>query len=182
MRVPPPPPSTARGILLAAALVASPPASAASPTQGGYATVSLLVNLGPVPDRARLGVALEGGAQLFWHERPYYSEVANHVAPLGTVSAHVAWTRPVTSAQLVVLGGPMYPLVVADGGFVPLFGVQAGVGLGLATDGAAGLVLVGQLVGPYSEIRFDTVLWRTRLHAPRISAGLSLEACCAYLL
>jgi hypothetical protein len=178
--MPPPPTSTTRGILLAAALVVSPPAYAASPTAGGYGTVSLVVNLGPVPDRARLGVALEGGAQLFWHERPYYSDVANHLAPLATVSAHLAWTRPVTSAQVAVLGGAMYPLVVGDGGFIPLFGVQAGAGLGLATDGAAGLVLVGQLVGPYSEVRFDTVLWRKQLHAPRISAGFSLAACCGY--
>lgn len=175
--MPPPLSATFGGILLVAALVASPPVFAASPTPGGYGTVSLVVNLGPVPDRARFGFALEGGAQLFWHESPY-SEDGNHLAPLGTISVHVAWTRPVTSAQLVVLGGSMYPLTVAGEGFVPLFGVQVGAGLGVATDGAAGLAVVGQVVAPFSEVRLDTVLWRNRLHAPRMSAGLSIESCC----
>lgn len=164
------------GIPLVLAVVGSPSAHAAV-TVGAYITVGVAVNLGPVPDRARVGFALEGGAQLFW---PSFSDVGYHVGPLTTAAAHLAWTRPVTSAQLVVSAGPMYPLVVGSGGFIPLLGAQIGAGVGLATDGAAGPVFVAQVVAPFTELRFDTVLWRKELHAPRLSAGFSLENCCSY--
>lgn len=172
---------------IALLLLTTPPAQAApfdeAPRAGVNAGVSLVVNLGAPSDRAHLGVGLDLGRQWFWHDGPYYSDVPDHLAPLATVAVHATWSRPVTTAALTAMGGPMYPWHVGDGGFRPLVGAQVGAGLGLSTDGAAGLVLAGEVLAPWTDARLDVTRWRGAWHAPHLSAGLNLELnCCYYFL
>lgn len=155
---------------------------AASDRRGFNAGVSLVVNLGPAADRARFGVGLDVGRQWFWHEGPYRSDVPNHLAPLATVALHVLWTRPVTSASLTAMGGPLYPWQVGDGGFRPLLGAQVGGGLGLSTDGAAGPVLAAEVLGPWTDARLDVTRAAGAWRSPHLSLGLNAELnCCSVL-
>jgi hypothetical protein len=172
----------ATGLLLAAAVLAGPRAEAAG-NDGYVVGLALAVNLGPHPDRARVGVAIDAGWQRFWHETPwgYPGELPMRVGPIASATAQAGWTRPVAWAQVTAAGGALYPLVVADGGFIPAIGGQVGAGLGLATDGFAGPVLTGQILGPHLGARFDVGRWRGAWHAPRVSAGLEVEAnCCSW--
>jgi hypothetical protein len=144
--------------------------------------VSLIVALGPASDRSRLGVGLDVGRQWFWHEGPYYYDVDDHIAPLATVALNVAWTRPFVGAAVTALGGALYPWRVGDGGFQPLAGAQVGAGVGLSTDGSAGPVFAGEVLGPWSDVRFDVSRSQGAWHAPRLSLGLDAELnCCSYL-
>lgn len=154
------------------------------PEHVGYTLgVSLVVNLGPAGERSRFGVAVDGGYQRFWHEGPYYYDVANHPSPLFTAAIRVGWTHPVVFAEVTGAGGVIQPSVVGDAGFQPLFGGQVGAGLGLATDGWAGPVLFGTILGPWIETRLEAELGKEGLHTGRGSIGVYREMnCCAFLL
>ena len=180
--------SSLRPSLLAVLVIALPgPASAAfwdQPARVGITVgASLVVALGKHPDRARYGFGLDAGYQRFWQDGPYYSNTPYRVAPLATIAAHVGWTKPFAFAEVTAVAGPMYPTLVADGGFIPLVGGQIGIGLGLATDGWAGPIWVGTVVGPWVEARVEASRWKGAWHAPILALGPALEInCCAYLL
>lgn len=153
------------------------------PARDGYtAGVSVLFALGDHPDRARVGFGLDAGYQRFWQDLPYYSDTPRVVAPLVTVAAHAGWSKPFTFAELTASAGPMYPLVVADGGFIPEIGAQVGIGLGMSTDGWAGPLGLATVVGPWSEARVETGRADGAWHAPQVAIGPSVElGCCGYL-
>lgn len=155
------------------------------PLRTGYTLgLNLVVNLGPVEDRARVGVAVDGEYQRFWADVPYYHDgPVRRPAPELTLAAHVGWTHPVVWSEVSAVAGPMQPLVVADGGFLPLIGAQGGAGLQIATDGSAGPMLVGTVLGPMLEGRIEATRWRSRWHAPRLLVGPTLSlTCCTTLL
>lgn len=144
----------------------------------GY-TVGLnaVVPLGPGDDRAPIGVGLSGEVQRFWAD----SDEPHRVAPLITLAAHVGVTAPVVFGEVTAVAGPMYPIAVGDGGFLPLIGGQVGTGYQIATDGSWGAMVVGAVVGPYVEARVEATRWEATWHAPRLSIGPALSlTCCSY--
>jgi hypothetical protein len=146
--------------------------------------LSLVVNLGPAEDRARIGVAADVLIERFWADRPYWAdEPVNRAAPLLTLAAHVGWTHPVVWSEVTGVAGPMTPWQVGDFGFTPLIGAQVGLGLQLATDGSAGPLGVATALGPRSEARIEITRWSGGWHAQRLLLGprLSLD-CCGYFL
>lgn len=154
------------------------------PLKSGYTVgVSVVVSLGDADDRARLGVAANGQYQRFWADSPYWAEgPVLKPAPLVTLDARIGWTHPFVFAEASALAGPMQPAVVGDGGFLPLIGGQAGLGLQMSTDGSAGLLLAAAVVAPYAEARVEAVRWNG-WHAPRLLVGPALSlTCCSYYL
>jgi hypothetical protein len=154
------------------------------PLKVGYTVgVNVVVALGAADDRSRMGLAVDGQYQRFWADSPYWTEGSvSKPAPLITAAAHVGWNHPVVWAEATLVAGPMLPFEVGDGGFRPLLGAQGGAGLQLATDGSAGPVLVGAVVGPFVEARVESVVWHG-WHAPRLMIGPTLSlSCCSYLL
>ncbi len=152
----------------------------APPEIGVIGGASVVVALGADPDRARVGFGLDAGYQWFWHGG---SDGPLVPGPLGTVAVHAGWTKPYLFAEVTAVAGAMYPALVADGGFVQAIGAQAGGGLGIATDGWAGPVLVGALLGPLVEARIEAARRDADWHAPRLAIGASLPLnCCSYEL
>lgn len=150
--------------------------------QGYTVAASLVVNLGRVEDRKRLGAAIDASYQRFWHESPYWSGPERHPGPLATAAMRIGWTHPVVFAQATGAGGVIQPARVGDSGFQPLIGAQLGVGLGISTDGWAGPLSFLSVLGPSLEGRLESGFDRQGAHAPRVTAGLvhSLN-CCGYL-
>lgn len=143
--------------------------------------VSVIVALGADPDRSRVGFGLDAGYQRFWQDGAYYRDGPLVVAPLVTVAAHVGWTKPFVFAEVTAAAGPMYPLFVADGGFMPLIGAQVGAGLGISTDGWAGPVFVGGVLAPFVEARVEASRRDGAWYAPRLAVGPTLPLnCCGY--
>jgi len=170
---------------LAALLLWAPGAQAGlldvNPKGGITAGVHLVVALGPVDDGGRVGVGVDAGLQRFWHEGPYRSDLSYHLAPLATATARMAWVRRAAHIELIASAGALYPLMVGDGGFMPLAGLQAGAGLGLSSDGSAGPIVSANLLAPYAEARVQAMRWDGGWHAPRLSVGPMLELnCCVY--
>jgi hypothetical protein len=144
----------------------------------------VVVNLGRIEDRARVGAAVDAGWSWFWAELPYYHDgPVDLPAPEITLAVHAGWTHPVVWSEVTAVAGPLQPLQVFDGGYLRLIEAQAGVGLGMATDGAAGPLLVGALHVPSVEGRVEATRWGGGWHAPRLLVGphLSLD-CCSTLL
>jgi hypothetical protein len=154
-----------------------------APDKGGYyAGAHAVVALGPVDSGSRWGFGLDGGLQRFWHEGPYRSDVPDHLGPLLSATARLGWLRRAAYAELIASGGAMYPLQVGDSGFLPAAGLQAGLGLGLSSDGSAGPIVSANLLAPYTEARLQVMRWGGGWHSPRLSFGPMLELnCCGYL-
>jgi hypothetical protein len=153
-----------------------------APARVGYsAGLHAVVALGPVEDGGRWGFGLDAGIQRFWHEGPYRSDVPDHVGPLLDATARLGWLRHAAYVELIASAGAMYPLMVGDGGFLPAAGLQAGLGLGLSSDGSAGPILSANLLAPYTEARVQVMRWDAGWHKPRLSFGPMLELnCCSY--
>lgn len=152
------------------------------PLKVGYTVgANVVLALGPSDDRSRVGFAVDGQYQRFWADSPYWAAGdVREPAPLITAAAHVGWNHPVVWSEVTLVAGPMLPAEVGDGGFRPLVGALAGAGLQMGTDGSAGPVLVGSVVGPYVEARVESVVWRG-WHAPRAMLGPQLSlTCCSY--
>jgi hypothetical protein len=146
-------------------------------TNGGYVVgLNVVVSLGAADDRARVGVAASGQLLYTWAQR---GELLP--APLFTLDARIGWTHPYVFSELGVLGGAMQPLLIGDGGFLPLIGAQGGAGLQLSTDGSAAPILIGAVVAPYAEARVEAARWQGEWHAPRLMFGPALSLnCCSY--
>ena len=172
--------------LMVGLLAVAPSADAAfwdvNPKAGYTAGAHLVVALGPMDDGGRLGFGIDAGIQRFWHEGRYWAPVPDHIAPLATATARLAWVRRAAHVEIIASAGAMYPLMVGDGGFMPAAGLQGGLGLGLSSDGSAGLILSGNALAPYTELRLQTMRWDGGWHATRLSVGPMLEVnCCSYL-
>ena len=113
-------------------------------------------------------MAADAEYQWFWAEVPYYHDgPVDLPAPGITLAAHVGWTHPVVWSEVTADDrAAAGRLQVFDGGYQKLFGAQVGGGLGMATDGAAGAVLVGTVLGPMVEGRVEAMRWHR--DAPRL--------------
>ena len=127
--------------------------------------------------RIRECIGFDGAYEWFWHRGQQ-----SHLAPTLTVAGHLGWTAPIVWLEAVATGGAMYPLVVADGGYIPLAGGRAGGGIGLSNDGSAAPIVTGGVVAPFFEARYEATRWERGWHAPRLSFGaqLPLNCCSSY--
>jgi len=142
--------------------------------------IGLVVNLGPLADCARFGVAAEGVAEWVWLDRPYYHPTGSQLSPALRASIQMGWTHPLVFSGLAVQAGGVYADGF-DGGYQHWVGLLGGGGLGMATDGFAGPFVTGTVPLPWSQVRFEAGRWRGDWHAPRLSAGPQLMAnCCLF--
>jgi len=145
--------------------------------------LDLLVHLGPADDHGRFGAAIDGGYLQIWHDSPYYTDGFRlEPSPAWQAMATVGWRPGLVRTELTAQVGGLYPMLVADGGYVPGVAAMAGGGIGMATDGFAGVLATGTVLGPLSGARLAASRWNGGWQAPRLTAGLQLPVnCCLYL-
>jgi hypothetical protein len=152
------------------------------PRRGGLIVgLDLLVHLGPADDHGRFGVAIDGGIQQIWHDRPYYADDFRlEPTPVWQAMATVGWRPRLVRTELTAQVGGLYPMLVADGGYVPGVAAMVGGGVGMATDGFAGLLATGSVLGPLTGARLAASRWQGGWQAPRLTAGVQLPVTCCF--
>ena len=146
--------------------------------------IGVLAHLGPLDDRKRFGVEVDGALQRIWHDSPYYTpDFRLEPTPVVQAQWQVGWSPGVWFSELNGQVGALYPMTVADGGYVPGGAAMGGGGLVLSTDGSVGPIVTGSVLGPLSGARVAVTRWQGAWHAPRLSVGLQLPVtCCSYYL
>ena len=146
--------------------------------------VGLVAHLGPLDERQRFGVEVDGALQRIWHDSPYYTpDFRLEPTPVVQLQWQVGWSPGVWFSELNGQVGALYPMLVGDGGYQPGVGAMGGAGLVLSTDGSVGPIVTGSVLGPLSGARVAVTRWQGAWHAPRLSVGLQLPVtCCSYYL
>lgn len=136
--------------------------------------VAVAYRLGPIDRGSRVGVQLEGA-----FEWALLDDGAIAPTPHVRVGAHVGWTHPRWYTGLLAEAGASVSSG-ADGGYLHLVGVLAGGGLGLASDGFAGPVVAGRVVGPFSTVGLAADRVEGAWASPRFTIGPEHNLnCCA---
>lgn len=145
--------------------------------------VDLLVNLGPAEDRKRFGVAFDAGIQGIWHDSPYGSDDFRlEPSPVWQAMVTAGLSPGLVYTDLTLQGGGLYPMEVADAGYIPGIALMGGGGIGMSTDGFAGVLATGSVASFLAGGRFAVDRWQGGWHAPRLTVGAQLPVnCCAYL-